>query len=310
MKAMKRFIDFEIRKVDGEERTYWFTASTEDRARDGHVIVQKGWKLNNFKRNPVILWAHQSDQLPIGRAVEIENDGELRLKIQFAPEDVYPFARTVEKMIEGGYLRTGSVGFTVYKTEELTEEEKKMSSGWGLRLYAELLEFSIVPVPADTGAKKEGREISPEIERELIARSVGAINDLDIKRSSLLPYEKDGEVDDRLLRASWGALNGLRGGVNVPNEDFDACRLHLQRVASGAGVNLPVITTDDNQNRESFADVWDDELLDIVTAAQDAQLDRAQKDTKCGQDEDEYSAILETVGKGLDKILEAVAPKN
>jgi hypothetical protein len=35
--------------------------------RDGHTIANDAWRLGNFKRNPVFLWAHQSEQPPIGR---------------------------------------------------------------------------------------------------------------------------------------------------------------------------------------------------------------------------------------------------
>ena len=44
-----------------------FVLSDETVDRLGDVIMSDGWDLTNFKKNPIALWAHRSDQPPIGR---------------------------------------------------------------------------------------------------------------------------------------------------------------------------------------------------------------------------------------------------
>ncbi|MBU2177581.1 MAG: hypothetical protein KJ556_21015, partial [Gammaproteobacteria bacterium] len=81
----------EVKKVG--ERQYEFTASTADQDRDGEVIDVSGWDLKNFKKNPVIMFAHDYRTLPIGRATKIGvRDGKLVNNVEFPPEGTYEFA--------------------------------------------------------------------------------------------------------------------------------------------------------------------------------------------------------------------------
>src|SRR5262249_31769643 len=89
-----------------------FIASTENVARDGLVIEADGWDLDNFKRNPVILWAHDlvGARPPVGRAVNVfVEKKKLVADIQFDQDD--EFARMIENKYRKGYLRAVSVGW-------------------------------------------------------------------------------------------------------------------------------------------------------------------------------------------------------
>ena len=50
-------------------------ASNETRDRVGDIVKVDGWDLKNFKRNPVLLFAHKYDQPPVGIAknIRVEN---------------------------------------------------------------------------------------------------------------------------------------------------------------------------------------------------------------------------------------------
>ncbi len=62
-------LDCEVKKLN--ELTFEFTASNEEIDRDGEIIEAKGWDLKNFKKNPVIIYAHDYRTLPIGKATHI-----------------------------------------------------------------------------------------------------------------------------------------------------------------------------------------------------------------------------------------------
>ena len=138
----------EVKKVG--ERQYEFTASTADMDRDGEIIDVEGWDLKNFRKNPVIMYAHAYNTLPIGKATHIGiKEGKLKNTIEFPPEGTYEFADIVERLVNTGYLKAESVGFIPKKWEDGDGGEKTPR-----RTYTkqELLEISIVPIPSNSNA--------------------------------------------------------------------------------------------------------------------------------------------------------------
>lgn len=136
------------------EREIEFIASTSSVDREGDTIAVDGWDLTAFRRNPVILWAHDYRALPIGRAtrVAVEN-GKLITRVQFATAAEYPFADTVLQLVKGGYLNAVSVGFL--PTRWAYNEQR----GGVDFLEQELLEVSVVPVPANAEALVAARSL-------------------------------------------------------------------------------------------------------------------------------------------------------
>jgi HK97 family phage prohead protease len=268
MERITKFMDeIVIEKAAGEDRTYWFTISTEDRDRDGDVIVQDSMKFNHFKKNPVILWGHDYRSTPIGNGIEWKTEnGKTKMKIRFIPSGIDPQADRVERLVDLGVLKTVSIGFIPFKREPLNDEDKKMrpDMAWGSRLHAELLEVSVVSVPSNPNAAREmaksyGFEVLEAGPREL--------------KSPLLPYlAADGAVNPRLLKASFGALLGARSGVPIPPHEREAAFNHLARVAKEAGIDAPEFKDHTpDELRAAFAEVWDDELLDVVDAGLDQE---------------------------------------
>ena len=129
-----------------EDRTLEFCITTDSVDRHGDVVSASAWQTAAFMRNPVVLFAHSYDSLPVGRALNITPLAHsLRSVVQFAPESANPFAEQVYQMCKGGFLNAASVGFIPLEYEEADREGyfpmdiKK----------AELIEWSIVPVPAN-----------------------------------------------------------------------------------------------------------------------------------------------------------------
>jgi len=145
MRVEKTFV-VETRAFDDETRTFEAVASTEAPDRWGDVVKQDGWELDNFKKNPVLLWMHKYDEPPIGKVVDIRVEGgKLVFKAQFADEGTHPLADTAYQLYKQGILRAFSVGFI---PKEFDHNEH---GGYTYRRQ-ELLEISAVTVPANQEA--------------------------------------------------------------------------------------------------------------------------------------------------------------
>src|SRR5687768_15019529 len=101
----------ELRTVREEAREVDFIASSE--AVDAHdSIVKQRWRLARFETNPVVLYAHESRELPIGKVTSIKVvKKELVATVKFAPAEVNPRAEQVWQGVRQGFIRGASVGF-------------------------------------------------------------------------------------------------------------------------------------------------------------------------------------------------------
>lgn len=132
--------------------------STAGRDRDRDTLDPKGWELDDYKKNPVVLWAHDYRSFPIAKdtGLEIDKDGLVGNPV-FASAEENPWAPHCERLIRGGFLNAASVGFSpmewTYNEEERGVDFKRQA----------LLEYSIVPVPANAGALVEARSLGIDI---------------------------------------------------------------------------------------------------------------------------------------------------
>lgn len=145
-----------------------FVASTSDLARDGMTIDANGWKLDNYRASPVVLWSHDymGNRPPIGRADNVRVDGgKLMADITFDQGD--PFARDVERKYREGFISAVSVG---WDTLEFKPDDPNQPWNGGKVLSAELLDISAVNVPGDPKAlierqKRAYRDLGAELLR-------------------------------------------------------------------------------------------------------------------------------------------------
>lgn len=132
--------------------------------RYGDTISHAGWNLEHFKRNPVILWGHDSSQPPVGKAVSVTvTDKALVGEIEFAPTEK---GREVETLVRGGYVRAVSVGFLPKK---YGPRKDKDSDGIAFE-EQELLECSFVSIPANPNALVDDESRAA---RDQIVKSLG-----------------------------------------------------------------------------------------------------------------------------------------
>ena len=93
-----------------------FVASTGGVKRDGLDLDQGRWRLENYQRNPVVLWAHDymGARPPIGKAsvmVDEDRDGTgHRLIADVVFDQADEFARSIENKYRNGFMSAVSVG--------------------------------------------------------------------------------------------------------------------------------------------------------------------------------------------------------
>ncbi|MDE2582756.1 MAG: HK97 family phage prohead protease [Rhodospirillales bacterium] len=148
-------------------------ASDGGRDRMGDILMPGGCVLENFKRNPVVLAQHDAAQ-PIARCSQIEvSNGQVVATIDFPAEGVSARSDEYLRLVKAGVLGAVSVGFLPLKSEP-------MRGGGILYTSWELLELSIVSVPANPAALVTGKAMGAararqtadaEGHRALIARA-------------------------------------------------------------------------------------------------------------------------------------------
>lgn len=138
--------------VDARRRSVVIAAN--ERARTAPEIDLAGLRFENYRRNPVVMWAHDSTGrspsggLPIGRTLSIDraDDGGIVAEFEFLDDD--PFAQRIRNAWDKGFLQAASISW-------LPIESRPAKSGGVRDVRAELLEWSIVSVPADPDALRE-----------------------------------------------------------------------------------------------------------------------------------------------------------
>lgn len=144
-KDIERFKDVFIKKIGDGTVHLQMVLSDSSLDRSFERVDQSGWKLKNYKKNPVILWAHNQQIPSIGRMEGIKVVEERLIgNPKFDPKEIDPFSFMIEEKLRLGSLNCGSVGFKAIKVE-IVENARD-----GTRLIIkelELFEFSICNVP-------------------------------------------------------------------------------------------------------------------------------------------------------------------
>ncbi|MGH3922884.1 MAG: hypothetical protein ACRDTT_08460, partial [Pseudonocardiaceae bacterium] len=118
-----------------------------------------GWRIDNFKANPVVLWMHNAFAPPIGRADAFKEEPKLKAAVTFDPED--ELARLVDSKYRRGFLSAVSVGL------DFVDSDGAALDWWRLKpeqirdeAFYDLAELSAVTVPADPSAVVEQKRLA------------------------------------------------------------------------------------------------------------------------------------------------------
>jgi len=142
---------YAVEKASADSGEMTFVANEETEDRTGDIIVVDGWDLKNYKRNPVIMFAHNYGIPAVGTASKVWVEGKQLLNtVKWDEED--EFATFLKGKYERRVMRAESVGF-----RPLEFEERERKGSWGSFKFTkqELLEISLVPVPAHPRALRK-----------------------------------------------------------------------------------------------------------------------------------------------------------
>ena len=148
----KQFIHEKHESLSEADRTIRFVITTGNVDRERDIVNPAGLKTDHYLKNPIVLFGHDYRSLPVAKTVALmAEENRWVSTAQFAAADLYPFADTVYRMIKGGFLNASSIGFR--PLEWVFNEDRK-----GVDFHKiDLLEWSIVPVPAHPEALVEAR---------------------------------------------------------------------------------------------------------------------------------------------------------
>jgi hypothetical protein len=219
------------------DRVKTFCITTDITDRDGDLVVPSGGEFDDYKANPVFLWAHQFFQAPIGKCVKIwlAPDGHSVLAdIEFAPATVNKFADDVWKLYEGNFLNAVSIGFRIVEAvppgqhfsgrPDLTGKTKRIITRWSL------LEISAVPIPANPEALakafQDGLIVSKQL-KDLIMPEENTVSVFTGWLSKMLGWSKD--------RVESLTLTEAKGLVDVVSKEMPTETAEGQEVCPKCG---------------------------------------------------------------------------
>ena len=126
------------------------TVTTSEMDRQNENILTAGIDTGTWEKTGMpVLYGHDYSGLPIGKGLSFKSlKNKMTSRFQLAVEE-YPFAKTVAALIKGGYLNSVSIGGIV---KEWSDDYKTIAK-------MEMVEFSVVPVPANANAIITGRAL-------------------------------------------------------------------------------------------------------------------------------------------------------
>jgi hypothetical protein len=155
--------DGTIDKPASSSRSVTFVASDESVDRYGDIIRVSGWDLRNYEKNGPLLFGHNSSEPAIGEAVAWVEGTRLLARATFWPEGTSDFVDELWRITEAGGNKAVSVGFLPTKAPNYIwadddPKHEKWPTGYEF-VGQELLELSVVPVPANPMALALARSL-------------------------------------------------------------------------------------------------------------------------------------------------------
>jgi HK97 family phage prohead protease/HK97 family phage major capsid protein len=258
-------------------------ASTADQDRANDVIMAEAWTkggLNNFEKNPIILFNHNYDK-PIGRAtgLKVTDKGlELKAKISKSAPD------HVAQLVKEGILGAFSVGFRVKDADYIQETD-------GLKIKdAELFEVSVVSVPCNQAATFSlSKSFDSMEEYEEFKKTFKLTNREDLAGQSLA--KEDVKASSVASDSPYGADTAQQeikmSEVKTPEIDLEA---FAKKVAEETAAKIAMKQAEEKAAAEKAAKEAEEKAA-------------AEAEAKAAKEEEVTSAIRTGIESGTEQLL-------
>lgn len=249
-----------------EKNDIWtVVVSTPEIDRYGTIIIPAGIDFSAYMSNPIVLAQHDSQRFPVGRCLGLYMNGE-NLEATMQIECITNEGKELNALIDAGFVKAVSVGIIPKEVEE------QIINGETVKVFtkSELVEFSIVSVPANRGAlikrtfsdklnqfiqryKEEKRMLTPEIEQKIKDELLPAVKEAIITELTNLGFtaeEAQVAVEAMIAVGADALLTTLKGEQVTPDE----------QVVEEPPAEQPVEVTGSEDAATESDDMEDDEV--------------------------------------------------
>ena len=204
-----------LKDVTSDPRVLRFVASTNDIDRDGDIIDVDGWNLNEWQKNPVIMWAHDYTLPPIAKGIRAERDirnNQLVIDARFPtiselapegnPSEHAKFIETIFQMYKTDCLNAVSVGCSYDKIDDNTNTNPKYANCRYHVVKQTLMELSCCPIGSNPNALRSA-SANPNMEKSVVDMVVKAMN---IEEKAAIPFKHYPLADED---TAWDGPKGI-----------------------------------------------------------------------------------------------------
>lgn len=193
--------------VEKQEEAVEWVLSDMSLDRDQERVDPAGADFKNFKKNPVVLWAHDYTRPAIAKITNPKvKDGRVVGKVEFDDKETDEFAWMIGQKVKKGIISAGSIGFkptTVEFVDDAKDSTRLIHRKW------ELMEFSICNVPSNPNAMAVRAEDDMDAKTmeqiQALTQKVAAL-EVEVKKAN----EKKSYIHDLLMD---------RGETSHPSEE-------------------------------------------------------------------------------------------
>jgi len=280
-------------KAAGEDGQRPVLITTDDEDRMGDVIVPAGAILEHYRKNPVILWAHDYTLPPIGSAQWIKkSEHGIFAKPRWASTD---FAQQIRLLYDEGHMRAWSIGFIPKAWEDIQSKDTDKPGITGRRYTKwELLEFSAVPVPANPHALslaiKSGLRVSMSLLKQL---GLPESEEADAKTIAPIPATPEPVVRTQLqLRAADVSLEDLpswKEWYGLHSDGYrESLEWWLEKPEGQRWAGYEIKADDDRPPTVVQTLIFSKEVFETAESAKDWAKERDYKSDKVDETEDSW----------------------
>ena len=256
-----KYFNNSAKSVDDDKRVLRYIGSTEAVDRDNEVIKASGWKLKDYKKNPVVLVNHQYHELPVAKTKKVWVDRKekaLMFDIEFPEPEVSSEGDTLYKLYKNGYMNATSVGFRP-NPEKMKFGEKKGDPRITFS-EQELLEISLVSVPANPEALLTSKSIKKAIKDEVI-------DELELNELEKFITELTKETEDNVEKEEIKQENKKEDLISENAHSNDVSDINTNKnkelVCSDCGKEIKCLCSECSEKRETEQN-WKDLYKAII----------------------------------------------